>query len=83
MLTPYPPTSFYHGLVSASFFLHRKRNGSAFHKCCSFFRKTDAQVVFRAACGKRADPPGRKDSRMLSPRQVKRAAGDFQKQHGA
>jgi len=32
---------------------------------------------------KRADPPGQKDSRMLSPRQVKRAAGNLHKQPGA
>ncbi|TVP82764.1 MAG: hypothetical protein EA344_10875 [Alkalicoccus sp.] len=60
-----------------------KKKSSTFHEPCSLFRKTDAKAETSAEKERGEDPPGQKDSRMLSPWQVKRAAGDFQKQHGA
>jgi len=36
-----------------------KKKSAAFYKRCSF-KKNEAQAIFRDACGKRADPPGRK-----------------------
>ncbi len=36
---------------------------------------TRARAIFQAVCGRRENLPGRKESRLLSPRQVKGAAG--------
>jgi hypothetical protein len=46
--------------------------------------EASAKVIFQDTCGKRKreDPPGRKESRMLSPRQAEEPQA-LRKQHGA
>jgi len=65
-------------LASAGFrfvFLSRCSEQTSVSKKEIFFEKPIAKAIFRGVFGRRADPDGRKGSRMLFLQQVKRAAG--------